>query len=87
MTGPAAGTVPGVVGGAMRWGRASNGRRHLVQTLPEYLGRPGVTPVSLCGVELEVVAGPETPWDESPALACAKCASIRDARRSDTGAD
>jgi hypothetical protein len=71
----------------MRWGRASNGRRHLVQTLPQYLGKPGVTPVSLCGVELEVIASADTPWDESPALACAKCASIRKARISDADAD
>ena len=87
MTGPAAGTVAEVGGGAVRWGRASNGRRHLVHTLPQYLGRPGVTPVALCGIDLEVIASPDAPWDETPALACADCESVRVARISGAATD
>ena len=61
----------------MRWGRAPDGRRHLVQTHTEYLGKPGVTPLSACGVVLDTLATPGTAWDESPPLACAQCTTAR----------
>jgi hypothetical protein len=57
----------------MRWGRSRDGRRHLVQTLPQFLGRPGVTPVSLCGTSLESVVGPGITWDDSSPLSCGWC--------------
>ena len=72
------GTVENMDGfGAMRWGRATDGRRHLVHTHTQYLGRPGVTPVALCGADLEMLAGSDTAWDESPPLVCAQCTTTR----------
>ena len=70
---PHAGTVDTMGGPVIRWGRSRDGRRHLVQTLPEHLGRPGVTAVSMCGASLETVVRPGVAWGGSPGLLCGWC--------------
>jgi hypothetical protein len=60
----------------MRWGLGPDGRRHLVHTHTDYLGRPSVTPVALCGADLEILAGSGTAWDESSTLGCAQCTTM-----------
>ena len=78
--GGVAGTVRAVgKSDVVRWGRASNGGRHLLHTNPRYLSRPGVTPISMCGVDLEIVTMAGAALDEYGLLACADCtASLAD---------
>ena len=59
--------------GAMRWGLAPDGRHHLVHTHPNYLSSPGVTPVAVCGADLEILTGSGTAWDERSPLRCTQC--------------
>jgi hypothetical protein len=61
----------------MRWGRAPNGGRHLLHTNPRYVGRPGVTPISMCGVALEIVTMIGAEWYEHEPLACVDCTAAR----------
>jgi hypothetical protein len=55
--------------GELRWGITRGGQRHAVYTNARYLGRPGVTPVSWCGIDLERLGETSLPWDES----CERC--------------
>jgi hypothetical protein len=55
--------------GELRWGITRGGQRHAVYTNARYLGQPGVTPVSWCGIDLERLGETPIPWDES----CERC--------------
>jgi hypothetical protein len=59
--------------GAMEWGRATDGGRHLVHTQTQYDDTNSVTAVALCGADLETVVGSRAPWGEYPFLFCAQC--------------